>query len=229
MVTSIGAGKNAPGSASREPAAVNKKAEKREIAKAKILNATLNIIADKGLAALSHRSIASTAGVQLAMTTYYFGTIDNILVAAFREFSKSMEPVNADLESKGKALLARSQGADGELRSCEQYIEGVAEIFAGMIDAGPSARLRQLRIESQYLFEQHTSEALAEEIQSYSDWLASIALKFIQPIGSDNPDLDAQLFLWTVQCLEFSHVSSFTVKGASSREVLLRLLRGFCR
>ena len=228
MVPSMGAGKNTGGDAPRKTAVVNKKAEKREVAKAKILNATLNLIADKGLAALSHRSIASAAGVQLAMTTYYFGTIDNILVAAFREFRKSMEPVNAELLSEGEALLARFRGAGDVLKDRDQYIQGVANIFGGMIDSGPTSRLRQIRIESQFLFEQHASEALAEEIQAYNDWLADIALVFIRPIGGNDPEVDAQLFLWTVQCLEFSSVSSFTVKGASSREVLLRLLRGFC-
>ena len=228
MVSSIGAGNNTLGDAPPKAAAVNKKAEKREIAKAKILNATLNLIADKGLASLSHRSIANAAGVQLAMTTYYFGTIDNILVAAFREFYKSMESINAELVSEGDALLARSQGPDGALTDRDQYIQGVAEIFGSMIDAGPGSRLRQIRIESQFLFEQHASEALAQEIQSYNDWLADIALRFIQPIGGNNPSLDAQLFLWTVQCLEFSSVSSFTMRGASSRDALLRLLRGFC-
>ena len=227
MVSRKGAGNHNPGDGARTDAAVNKKAEKREIAKAKILNATLDLIADRGLAALSHRSIASAAGVQLAMTTYYFGTIDNILVAAFREFCKAMEPINADLMRQGDALLARSQGPDGALKDCDQYIQGVADIFGSMIDSGPANRLRLIRIESQYLFEQHASQALAEEIQAYNDWLADIALRFIQPIGGDNPQLDAQLFLWTVQCLEFSNVSSFTVKGASSRETLLRLLRGF--
>lgn len=228
MVSSMGAGNSNSGDRSRAGTAANKKAEKREIAKAKILNATLDLIADKGLAALSHRSIASAAGVQLAMTTYYFGTIDNILVAAFREFRKAMEPVNADLVRQGDDLLARSLGPDGALKDCDQYIQGVADIFGSMIDSGPTSRLRLIRIESQYLFEQHASQALAEEIQGYSDWLAEIALRFIQPIGGSNPQLDAQLFLWTVQCLEFSNVSSFTVKGASSREALLRLLCGFC-
>ncbi|MBN8429997.1 TetR family transcriptional regulator [Microbulbifer salipaludis] len=228
MATGFDAGKITPEETTRKASATNKKAEKREIAKAKILNATLDIIAKKGLAALSHRSIASAAGVQLAMTTYYFGTIDNILVAAFREFVKSMEPVNADLIRRGDAFLAQLQGADGTVKDCERYIEGIADIFAQMIDSGLSSRRDQLRIESQYLFEQHPSEALAEEIQAYNDWLADIALRFIRPIGAQDPELDAQLFLWTVQCLDFSNVSSVQVKGPSSRDVLLRLMRGFC-
>ncbi|WP_066960830.1 TetR/AcrR family transcriptional regulator [Microbulbifer sp. Q7] len=228
MATGFDAGKITPEETSRKASTTNKKAEKREIAKAKILNATLDIIAKKGLAALSHRSIASAAGVQLAMTTYYFGTIDNILVAAFREFVKSMEPVNADLVRRGDALLAQLQGADGVVEDCDRYIEGIADIFAQMIDSGLSSRRDQLRIESQYLFEQHPSEALAEEIQAYNDWLAEIALRFIRPIGAEAPELDAQLFLWTVQCLDFSNVSSVQVKGPSSRDVLLRLMRGFC-
>lgn len=228
MVSSSDAGEINSGDPSRKTSVANRKAEKREIAKAKILKATLDIIASKGLAALSHRSIASAAGVQLAMTTYYFGTMDNILVTAFREFCNSMEPINADLVRDSDALLAELQGADGELKDCDRYIEGVADIFGNLIDTGPTCRVWQLSIECAYLFEQHPSEALAKEIQEYNDGLAEIALRFIRPIGGKNPELDAQLFLWTVQCLEFSAVSSVAIKGASNREALLRLLRGFC-
>ena len=228
MVSSSGAGEKISAASSHKPTAINKKAEKREIAKSKILTATLDLIARKGLAALSHRSIASEAGVQLAMTTYYFGTIDNILVAAFDEYCASMEPVNADLRQAQRALLSRSVDSHGALKDRQQYIEGVAEIFAQLIDTGPTARLRQLRIECQYLYEQHPSGALAEKIQSYNDWLSSIAREFIEPLGTDDPDLDAQMFMWMVQCLEFSAVTSVGIKGTASRAVLLRQLRGLC-
>ncbi|WP_231759261.1 TetR/AcrR family transcriptional regulator [Microbulbifer elongatus] len=226
MVSSSGAGENFSAASPRKPAATNKKAEKREIAKAKILNATLDLIARKGLAALSHRSIASEAGVQLAMTTYYFGTIDNILVAAFDEYCKSMQPVNEDLRRAQHELLSRSVDSNGALKDRTQYIEGVAEVFAQLIDTGPTARLRQLRIECQYLYEQHPSAALAEKIHGYNDWLSGIAREFIEPLGTDAPELDAQMFMWMVQCLEFSAVTSVGIDGASSRQVLLRMLRG---
>ncbi|MCA0900407.1 MULTISPECIES: TetR/AcrR family transcriptional regulator [Microbulbifer] len=227
MVSSSGAGEIASTAPSAKPSSVNKKAEKREVAMAKILNATLDLIARKGLAALSHRSIASEAGVQLAMTTYYFGTIDNILVEAFREYRKSMEPVNMGLITAYSELLARCVNEQGELTERDAYIEGLAGIFAELIDTGPTIRLRQLQIECQFLYEQHPSPALEKETQSYNNELAGHARDFIAPLATRSPDLDAQMFLWMIQSLEFSQVTSAGIKGQSSREVLVRLLRGF--
>nr|WP_029249918.1 TetR/AcrR family transcriptional regulator [Microbulbifer agarilyticus] len=227
MVSSSGAGENTPTAPSAKSSSVNKKAEKREVAMAKILNATLDLIARKGLAALSHRSIASEAGVQLAMTTYYFGTIDNILVEAFREYRKSMEPVNMGIVVAYSELLARCVNDDGTLAERDAYIEGLADIFAQLIDTGPITRLRQLQIECQYLYEQHPSPALAKEIESYNDELTGYAREFIAPLATRSPDLDAQMFLWMIQSLEFSQVTSVGIKGQSSRDVLVRMLRGF--
>ncbi|QKX16341.1 TetR/AcrR family transcriptional regulator [Microbulbifer sp. YPW1] len=228
MVSSTVAGKESPGKTSRTTSAPDKKAEKREIAKTKILNATLDIIAREGLAALSHRSIASVAGVQLAMTTYYFGTIDNILVAAFRQFRANMEPVIKGLAQQLEELLASSAVADGSLASRQSYADAFASELEQYIDIHSSERVNLLRIECQYLFEQHPSQALTEEIQEYTDWVTSLALRFVSPLGGENPRMDAHMLLWTVQYLEFSTVTSVTIKGASNGDVLRRLLRGFC-
>lgn len=224
MVSSSGAGKARP----RATQASDKKAEKREIAMAKILNATLDIIASDGLAALSHRSIASAAGVQLAMTTYYFGTIDNILVEAFKLFRSEMVPMILGLGDRLDELLAKSGVCDGNPESRQSYTEDVATELDHFIDIQSPERLRLLKIECQYLFEQHPSSTLTEEIQDYTDWITSLALRFVSPLGGNNPAMDAQMLVWTVQYLEFSSVTSVTIKGASNREVLLRLLRGFC-
>lgn len=50
----------------------------------KILDATLKVIIDTGLNRLTHRLVAKTARVPLGATTYYFGTIDELIEAAFR-------------------------------------------------------------------------------------------------------------------------------------------------
>lgn len=51
----------------------------------RILDATLAVIIDHGISGLSHRIVARTAGVPLSATSYYFGTIDELIEAAFTE------------------------------------------------------------------------------------------------------------------------------------------------
>ncbi|GIH17532.1 TetR/AcrR family transcriptional regulator [Rugosimonospora africana] len=50
-----------------------------------IVEATLRLIETGGVAAVRHRAVATAAGVPLAATTYYFATLDDLLVAALTE------------------------------------------------------------------------------------------------------------------------------------------------
>ncbi|NBE53688.1 TetR/AcrR family transcriptional regulator [Streptomyces boluensis] len=55
--------------------------------RARILAATLDHIADEGVAGVSHRRIATRAGVPLGSMTYHFGGIDELLREAFTGFA----------------------------------------------------------------------------------------------------------------------------------------------
>ncbi|MET9558485.1 TetR family transcriptional regulator [Streptomyces sp. NPDC006645] len=53
----------------------------------RIIAATLDLIAEEGLARVSHRKIAARAGVPLGSMTYHFGGIDELLREAFGRFT----------------------------------------------------------------------------------------------------------------------------------------------
>ncbi|MFE2045979.1 TetR/AcrR family transcriptional regulator [Streptomyces sp. NPDC059477] len=53
----------------------------------RIIAATLDLIADEGVAGVSHRKIASRAGVPLGSMTYHFTGIDELLFEAFQRFT----------------------------------------------------------------------------------------------------------------------------------------------
>ncbi|KZE33969.1 TetR/AcrR family transcriptional regulator [Microbacterium sp. T32] len=44
-----------------------------------LLNATLEIIAEKGISAVTHRSVAAAAGVPHSSTTYFFDSLDDMI------------------------------------------------------------------------------------------------------------------------------------------------------
>lgn len=54
--------------------------------KEKILNSTLQIIADNGFRSVTHRNVAKSAGVSLSATNYHFGNIDRMLYEAMAHF-----------------------------------------------------------------------------------------------------------------------------------------------
>ncbi len=51
----------------------------------RIIDAAIRVVAAKGIAGLSHRSVAAEADVPLGSTTYHFKTLDELLVAALRQ------------------------------------------------------------------------------------------------------------------------------------------------
>ncbi|MGG8410549.1 TetR/AcrR family transcriptional regulator [Streptomyces sp. 12297] len=52
--------------------------------RSRIIDAAIRVVGAKGIAGLSHRSVAAEADVPLGSTTYHFATLDELLVAALR-------------------------------------------------------------------------------------------------------------------------------------------------
>ncbi|CAM5562496.1 TetR family transcriptional regulator OS=Streptomyces alboniger OX=132473 GN=CP975_08120 PE=4 SV=1 [Streptomyces alboniger] len=81
----------------------------------RIIDAAIRVAGAKGIAGLSHRSVAAEADVPLGSTTYHFATLDELLVAALRQanegFAKAVaasgafEDPRADLAGELAALL----------------------------------------------------------------------------------------------------------------------------
>ncbi len=53
----------------------------------RIITATLDVIAEEGIVRVSHRKIATRAGVPLGSMTYHFGSLDHLLREAFSRFA----------------------------------------------------------------------------------------------------------------------------------------------
>ncbi|MFE9625895.1 TetR/AcrR family transcriptional regulator [Streptomyces sp. NPDC006527] len=51
----------------------------------RIIDAAIRVVGDKGLAGLTHRTVAAEADVPLGSTTYHFATLDDLMVAALRQ------------------------------------------------------------------------------------------------------------------------------------------------
>lgn len=56
----------------------------------RIIDACLDVIAEAGVAGVSHRKIADAAGVPLGSMTYHFDGMSNLLHEAFSRFSTAV-------------------------------------------------------------------------------------------------------------------------------------------
>lgn len=79
----------------------------------RIIAATLDLIADEGLARVSHRKIAARAGVPLGSMTYHFSGMDELLREAFGRFTGHIVAVfDAHLAAPADRDQAREAVAD---------------------------------------------------------------------------------------------------------------------
>ena len=90
----------------------------------RLIDATLGIIAERGVAGVSHRSVARAADVPLGSTTYHFTSLDDLLAEAFTRHGDSIARV---FEERMRAAPDR-----------ETAIDSVAEhISADLLGASP--------------------------------------------------------------------------------------------
>ena len=72
----------------------------------RIVAAVLEIVEERGLIGVSHRTVAKQAGVPLGSTTYYFASLDDLLAAA-------LEQVVDEYETRLRASTERLAGKSG--------------------------------------------------------------------------------------------------------------------
>jgi DNA-binding transcriptional regulator YbjK len=83
----------------------------------RIIDAAIRVVGAKGIAGLSHRSVAAEADVPLGSTTYHFTTLDELMVAALRQANEGFAEVVAargTLEDTRADLAAELAGLTGE-------------------------------------------------------------------------------------------------------------------
>jgi DNA-binding transcriptional regulator YbjK len=88
----------------------------------RIIDAAIRVVGNKGIAGLSHRSVAAEADVPLGSTTYHFKTLDDLMVAALRQIN---EGFGKEVRERG-SLLAPDADLAAELAELTgQWLGGV--------------------------------------------------------------------------------------------------------
>ncbi|HEY8569936.1 TetR/AcrR family transcriptional regulator [Microbulbifer sp.] len=220
---------------SERKAAGNKKAEKREIAKGKILHATLDLIADEGLASLSHRNIAKAAGVQLAMTTYYFGTLENLIESAFDLHAERIQPWRDEIEQRGDDCYRQfAPTSDSSAvvpvaeAEADAFVQALTALIVEIIFEEATVKKKMISAECQFVFAQYLPDALDKKVRALDESLTDIAEKSCRRLGSSSPRVDGELLRFTMRQLELSSVRSrFPPDLEMMTASIGRLLRGF--
>jgi DNA-binding transcriptional regulator YbjK len=115
-------------------AASTPKGERRRQA---LVEAAAALLVEGGFDAVRHRAVADRAGLPLASTTYYFDSLDELIIAAVERHSR------AELD-RGHGLLAE---LPAEKRDLDSVIELVLDQLLGPAAGAQDAELVLLRYE----------------------------------------------------------------------------------
>jgi DNA-binding transcriptional regulator YbjK len=146
-----------------------------------LLQTTLRLIADDGIDAVTHRSVADAAGVPLGSTTYYFSSRQEMLREALEHFARlEIETLNEHLDS----VL-------GKRRSRLQLVDEFIDLLI------PQLADERWRTVAQYALLQEAARRpeLEAVCREWSEaWELALSGLF-ESLGSTDPRLEAQMFL----------------------------------
>jgi DNA-binding transcriptional regulator YbjK len=178
-----------------------------------LLEATLQIVADTGADAVTHRRVAEVAQLPLASTTYYFESKEQLLTAA--------------LEVAAERDLARLRELADRRRGLPADPEHAGAVGMGSAgeptDDDPAAGRRSLLASYTLLLEAARRPALQELTRRWTDGYLTVVADLLGRAGSARPAPDAQLLLAAADGLLISHLS--TGEPTDPRPALLRLAR----
>ncbi|MCW8833811.1 MAG: TetR family transcriptional regulator [Colwellia sp.] len=181
------------------------KTSKSEITRQKIVDATLDLIADEGLAGLSHRKIAARAEVKLSLLNYYFGTLDNLIEAAFDIFYEADQEYNKVMYANLNTILGSLDEQDKSeipLTVKEQAIE----VFSEYLQKYYTDSRKEIRIKFHFVYFVGDNIGLMNKANKFKTFLLSFIESFLTRLGGKQPKTDAFLLLCALREIQFAYV-----------------------
>lgn len=187
--------------------------QRGERRRAQLLDATLRVIASRGLTAVTHRSVAAEAGIPSGTTTYYFASKDELIEACLQH---AADEEIAELEARAAqidpAALAPAQWA-------AELVEWLSDELRGRARQRLLARY-QLQLEAA-----HRPQLGA----IYDRWTRAafrLAERLLAAAGSEAPAADAVIVLAAVDGMRLNQLSrpEGSLSPRALRPVLERLM-----
>jgi DNA-binding transcriptional regulator YbjK len=146
-----------------------------------LLQTTLRLIADQGIDAVSHRSVADAAGVPLGSTTYWFASRQEMLREALEHFAR------LEIEN----LRQHLDGVLGKRLSRKRLVDEFTDLLVPQLG---EARWRTI---AQYAFLEEA--ARQPELEAVCrEWTAAweeALIEVFESLAAPDPQLEARMFL----------------------------------
>ena len=168
-----------------------------------IIEAVLRIISREGIRAVRHRAVAAEAGVSLAATTYYFSSLQDLLVESFSYWCVNTEAEISEFRTNAQAFL-ESVGVENlqDEASRQSLVKAISQLTAdyvvGQVESGRENR----NIELAFRHEALRDERLRERVQAQDQSMLENISAFHRILGTADPEADAEISLAVLLHLE---------------------------
>ncbi len=157
----------------------------------RLIQATLAVIAEQGVAGATHRSIARAADVPLGSTTYHFASIDELLAEAFTRHAESIAAMFDDrmrtAPDRSAAIEAVVQHVSGDLLGSNRDLVLTVELY---VVAARKPALRTVTqdwmLRSRRALERHFSPTTARELDALVEGLVLHTALSTDPMTADD-------------------------------------------
>ncbi len=168
-----------------------------------ILDATLEVIAEGGVRAVSHRAVAQRAGVNLSLTTYYFSDIFDMVSSAFNDFVERERPRVEQAWTEVFDSVYQYSAAERRKKAVRERLRrrltliGVDYLLHKLQDQRAG-----LFVEHHFYFEALHDERLRSLYESSRQPVLDAMKEFAELFNRVEPELDAELLFGTILKIE---------------------------
>jgi DNA-binding transcriptional regulator YbjK len=159
--------------------------------RSEILAAALRVIAERGVAATTHRAVADAAGVPVSTTTYYFRSLDELLDDALLLF----------VREETERLRALATELEGRQVSAAE----VARVLVHELRAG---RAKNDVAQFELYLEASRRPSLRQAARASLDLYADVAEAALRAAGSPRPEEGARAFVALLDGLGLHRIAS---------------------
>jgi|SRR5690606_29690650 len=206
--------------------------QRGETTRRKLLDATLRVIARDGVRAVTHRAVAREAGLSVSLTTYYFVDLYDLIANAFLGF---FQAGRAELDASWQVGFAY---LDAVLPGCadnpamrRRMRDHIARLIGDYVLRKIVEQPTWLAVEHHFFFEALVDERLTELARQHRRRLVEPMLELCRRLGSEEPEIDADLLFGTLTRLEYESlvVPPEQVDEARIRREVRRLIGWIAR
>ncbi|MEM8547466.1 MAG: TetR family transcriptional regulator [Pseudomonadota bacterium] len=183
-----------------------------EQTRARIIEAALDVIAEGGVGAVTHRAVARQADVQLSLTTYYFKDLNTLLLEAFEHFAKRGRP---ELDALWDTVFSEME--PGRPASVEQLTAVATDYIWAQVQERP----RGLSVEQSFFNYARLDAAVRPLADAHLAALRAPLVKLCERLGTALPELDGTLLLGTLMRLEYEAASGLAGRGRDETAAII--------